>query len=364
MKALIKIHTSLFIIFLVILTSCIKETETFNENGLVIIAGKALNHEKYPDNYTVKVFISEYGTTGFRTHIAFIDKRGNFVFKFDKYHPQDIFLKYGKMITLYISPGDSLYLEFDADEFNDPDQEHYYQRESLRFSGDAAQINKNLNLFLPELYKLTEGYVSTREKTLDPNEYKSYLMAKREKEEEYLQSFIKSNKPGQTLIDWANYFIDYSCGSSLLHYVWYHPFSKGKHFEQVDTPKKYYSFLDQLELNNEAAIICTKYYRFLDEHYGVLYRYSSPFTKKYRQGGRKFSKSKNFQSEYKNYLSGLIKIYSGFAREDLLSKKLYDLMEVFDRIDVFEKLYPKYEMLLNEHFRKVLTKKYTELKLA
>ena len=64
-------------------------------------------------------------------------------------------------------------------------------------------------------------------------------------------------------------------------------------------------------------------------------------------------KSKNFQSEYRKYLSGLIKNYSGFAQEHLLSRQLYDLMEGFDQTDVFEKLYPKHEILLDEHFRNV-----------
>jgi len=344
----------------------------FDENGQVVIAGKIINHEKYPDINTIKITIDDFAIPLMRTHIAYLDENGDFIFRFEKYLPQDIYLTYGRMygkwIRLFISPGDSLYLKFNADEFINPDPENYYLTETVKFSGDAVQINEDLTSFLSEYRKQMSQDGSNKEKTLSPNEYKSYLMTKREKDKQYLQTFIKSHKPCQTFINWAHFYIDYTCGDKLLHYTWSHPFTnkkqKGKIFEVMDLPESYYSFLDQLPLDNKPSFICSSYKRFLHNHSLVLYSYGSQFFNKHMQGGEKFIKSKDFQSEYRKYLNSLVKQYPGSARDHLLSKKLYSLLESYERIDVFEELYPRYEKMINKCFKKTIQKKYTELKLA
>ncbi len=355
-----------------VFTSCNHEEKIFDANGKVIIAGKILNHEKYPDNFTVKIVFNELGNPSQKTHTAYLDKNGSFVFKFDKYNLQDIYFIYGKLINLFVSPGDSLHLKINADEFLHPEPEKYEQEEGIEFSGSSVQINKNLNSFLSGLKKinLDEGSnnytrsVTYKEKSLPPNEFKLYLLTQRKERKEFLQSFIKSHQPSDTFIKWAQYYIDYACGASFLHYAWFHPYSKQKkkRFEVMELPKDYYSFLDQLQLNNESAFICSNYYMFLHEHSLVLYDYKSPFFKKNKQKGRKFAKSKQFRSEFRKHLNGLVKKYSGAALDHLLSMKFYDLLENDNRMDVFEELYPKYEKMMNECFRKINQRKYVELK--
>lgn len=338
----------------------------FDPNGQVVIAGKIINHEKYPDLFTVKVIINELGSPSQNTHTAYLNKNGSFVFRFEKYNPQDIFFEYGKHISLFVSPGDSLHLKINADEFIHPETEKYNPEESIEFSGAAAQINKNLTSFISGVRKIAQGHgsKSIKEANLFPNEYKSYLINEREERQQFLQTFIKSHQPCQTFIKWAQYFIDYDCGHNFLHYAWYHPFcrQKKKRFEVMDLPEDYFSFLDQLQLDNKPAFICSNYYRFLHEHSLVLYDYKSPFFKKKKQKGRKFTKSKEFQSEYRKYLEGLVKKYSGTALDHLLSVKLCGLLEHYNRMDVFEELYPKYEKTINECFRKINQRKYEELK--
>lgn len=361
MRALIKNYTLLFIIFLVVFSSCNRELKMFDVNGKAIIAGKVINHEKYPDKLSVKIIIVESGNPSRKIHTAYLDKNGCFVFRFEKYSPQDIFFEYGEHIPLFISPGDSLHLRFNADEYIHSEVEKYNRAECIEFTGDAVQINKNLTSFYSGLLKMNQahGYKETK---LSPDEYKSYLLSEREERKQFLQSFIKSHQPSDTFIKWAHYFIDYDCGHGLLHYVWYHPFmtQKEKRFEVMELPEDYYSFLDQLQLDNESAFICTIYYQFLHEHSLVLYDYTSPFFKKKK--GREFAKSKEFQSEYRKHLDGMVTQYSGLALDHLLSVKLYNLLELYNRMDVFEELYPKYEKSINECFRKIIQQKYFEFK--
>ena len=366
MRASIQIYILLVIISLVVFTSCKREAKLFDANGQVVIAGKIINHEKYPDIFTVKIVINELGNPSPKTHTTYLDKNGSFVFRFEKYNPQDIFFKYGKHISIFVSPGDSLYLKINAEKFIQLNPEKYDQEECIEFSGSSVQINKNLNSFMSGLAKMTQdkGFRTYKEASLPPNEYKSYLIAEREERKEFLETFIKSHQPSQTFIKWAQYFIDYDCGYAFLHYAWYHPFSqkRKKSFEVMDLPEDYFSFLDQLQLDNKPAFNCSQYYWFLHEHSLVLYDYKSQFSKKKMQKGRNFTKSKEFQPEYSRYLNGLINQYSGAALEHLLSVKLYSLLEHHNRMDVFEELYPKYKNTINECFRKINQQKYAELK--
>lgn len=366
MRASVINYTLLLIISLTVFTSCNREAKMFNENGKSVIAGEIINHEKYPNINSVQIMIREFGATSFKIHTAYLDQSGHFVIRFEKYQPQDIFFKYGTHIPLFISPGDSLHLKFNADEFTHPKQKKYNRAECIEFSGDAVQINKNLTSFFSGLWKMSQvhEYRSIKEAKFPPNEYKSYLMSERKERKQFLQNFIKSHEPSDIFINWAHYYIDYGCGEGLLHYAWYHPFSKQKkkRFEVMDLPEDYYSFLDQLPVDNKPAFICTNYYRFLHEHSLVLYDYKSQFFKKRMQKGSDFTNSKEYQSEYSKLLDGLVKQYSGAAQEYLLSVNLYSLLEYSNRMDVFDALYPKYKKTINGCFRKIIQQKYAELK--
>jgi len=366
MRASVINYTLLLIISLIVFTSCNREAKLFNENGKSVIAGEIINYEKHPDINAVHIMIRELGVASSKTHTAYLDRKGHFVIRFDKYQPQDVLFKYGTHFPLFISPGDSLYLKFNADEFIHPEQKKYNQAECIEFSGDAAQINNNLTSFFSGLMKMSQvhGSRNVKEAKLSPNEYKSYLMSEREEREQFLQNFIKSHEPSDLFINWAHYYIDYGCGEGLLHYAWFHPFSKQKkkRFEVMDLPEDYYSFLDQLPVDNKPAFICSNYYSFLHEHSLVLYDYKSPFFKKIMQKGMDFTKSKEYQSEYSKLLDGLVKQYSGAAQEFLLSVMLNSLLEYPQRVDVFDALYSKYEKRINGCFRKIIQQKYAELK--
>jgi hypothetical protein len=43
------------------------------------------------------------------------------------------------MVTLFVGPGDSIFVEFDADEFVDYDSKDFYKMESLKFEGNNKQ---------------------------------------------------------------------------------------------------------------------------------------------------------------------------------------------------------------------------------
>jgi hypothetical protein len=142
-----KIQSRIYLLigFVAILFSSCDKSQSNNEN--VIIAGKILNQQNYPDNYTIKIFENNLVNFNGNTHTEFIEDNGSFKFKFEKSFSSDIYLNYGHLITLFVNPGDSIYIEMDADELFMQNRKNQYSLISLKFSGDSKQINEEINLF-------------------------------------------------------------------------------------------------------------------------------------------------------------------------------------------------------------------------
>ena len=326
----------------------------------VIIAGTILNSEKYPDNYTIKIIINDFTRSAQRTHVSYLDENGNFIFDFVKYFPQDIYLKYGKLLTtLFVHPGDSFYIQFDADEFMNPNPENRRIVKSLKFSGDAVQINQDLSSFLPHLYETYSIFMEKEEKykTLAPYDFKSYMLSRREKRIGILENFINENKPCKTFIELANYKLNYECGMELLRYRWYNPFLNKRKGEKLDLPDDYYNFIDRFQLDNKPASMCSSYKHYLHEYHNYL-------RDKAKDERQEVIATKDKLLEYKVVLNHLEKNVQGFALEVMLSHEFYSLLDYYKRTDIFDELYPIYDKkITHRYFKNTLNEKYIEIKL-
>jgi thiol-disulfide isomerase/thioredoxin len=333
----------------------------------VILSGKILNQDKHPDNYTIKVLANDLVSTLGKEYTAIIKNDGSFKIEFDKSFSSDIYFVYGSLFTVFVNPGDSIYIELDADEVLNPNLKNQYILKSFKISGSSERLNNEIKMFLSLIIKNENSLEAfNNEKKMLPEEFLNYLEHNKSKQNHLLDSLLKTNSFSDNFHQWSQLFIDYRFASSLFHYTWYNPFSNnpGKRvFQVIDIPPSFYTALKDIPIDNERAIINSNYPRFLHEYFLTNTDYNSDFTKKYMESRGKFGTSELFQVEFEKYLQKTRQDFKGLANEILVSQELYALLDSYKRIDVFENLYPKYKNNLRNNFCLVLDSKYSEIKL-
>ncbi len=356
---------SLLFLITILNFGCSNENESMIIEN-VVVTGKIFDQDKFPDNYTIKIF--ENNLISFGTyHTALINDDGSFKIEFEKAFSSDVYLMYGGLITLFVGPGDSVHVEFDANELLNLNRENQYKFQSLKFSGDNAQINTEIKDFFPHVFYENPIEATNKEKTLQPEDYLNYLEIVKTNRIQILDSLQKINEYSEKFIKWSELLINYRFATRLFHYTWFYPRSSNnekRKFEVIDIPESYYKAIENIPLTNAEAIINSNYPSFLHEYFLTNTDYNSTFDKKLRESGGKFEQSSTFQEEFERYLTRIADEYDGIASEILISQRLFGLMDSYNRIDVFEKLYPEYRNNLRESFCYILDKKYSEIKLA
>src|SRR5690606_26313423 len=114
---------------------------------------KILNQDRFPDNYTIKIFENNLVSFG-NYHTAFINDDGSIKIKFEKSFSSDVYLMYGGLIALFVSSGDSIYVEMYANEVLHTNSKNKYDIQSLTFSGNNEQINNEIKAFLPLVFNV------------------------------------------------------------------------------------------------------------------------------------------------------------------------------------------------------------------
>jgi thiol-disulfide isomerase/thioredoxin len=358
---LIKLFIIIIFIFNVFACSSVSENQKEDAEN-VIVAGRILNYNNHPDNYTIKIHERNLVNYNGINHTEFIDEDGNFKFEFKKQYTSDIYLQYGKMINLIVGSGDSVFVEFDADEFLDNEAQNFRETKTLTFSGDRMLTNEQIKLFHSLI--ITDEQINqfmNNEVTLNSQEYLDYLISRKSEWKKVLDSLIKNQKLTKEFIDWSMLFINYQFGLELLHYTWYNPHMNGK--EPMDIPISFHNALKEIALDNENAIICTEYNWYLHEYFMAYTFHSSSLYEKLEKSNWKYSKSESFESELKILLKTIEMEYSGIANEALLSQELFRLLDFYDRQDVFENLYPVYKNVIRRSLLITLDEKYAEIKL-
>lgn len=223
---------SIFIIF----CSCDKSSQSslIENKQNVVIAGEITNYEAYPDDYIVKIIIYDLSLGEQRNVTSVLNSDGTFSLEFKKQFPQDVYLKYGKkLITLFVHPGDNLYIQFDANEFVKPNPHNRYS--SIIFRGDADKINQEISAFLPQIFEMYDGSKHNEiVKDYSSAEFKKYINSLMAQRREILSDFISKNSPSKEFIEWSNYFIKYDAGMKLLRYLWYNPMLNSSNPNELD----------------------------------------------------------------------------------------------------------------------------------
>jgi len=355
--------TLLSLIFVFILIGCKNHNQKTNaDSNSVIIAGKILNYQNHPDKYTVKIHERNLCNHDGIKHVEFIDDNGNFKFEFTKLYTSDIFLRYGKMLPILVGPGDSLFVEFDADEFLDNKSQRFWECKTLEFSGDRMLTNEQIRIF-NSLIMSNEpiSQLGYNEDNLLPEEYLNYLTTRKSEWERVLDSLNQNQELTDEFINWSRLYIDYKFGWNLLHYTWHNSSINGKK-SSFYVPKSFKRALENISFDKEEYTICSAYNHYLHEHFYAFYFFESSIFNNSEESIRKFYKSNLFEDEFRKLLKEIEERYHGIAKEVLISRELFQLLDSYDRQDIFEKLYPDYKNVIRKNLLSTLDEKYAKIK--
>lgn len=360
-----KIKLTLIISILLVLInfSCKDEKEHSNR---IFITGQVLHYDNYPDYQIVELFFPNPFTTIFQKN-AYLDNNDEFRFEWELTHPQDFFLRFGGMLPVFISPGDSLHINIDAKVLDYPfllDAENIKRSEVYEFykvTGTAEKMNQDIIQFYSIYYDSLIDWETERNKyiSLSPADYKKYLLNRNKKEIDFLKNFIKDFECCNLFENWATNFFKYSLWDDLMRYRWLHPKYNDIEIDTFQVPGDYYDFLANFNMNDENAMMSSMYYRFIHEYYNYITNYnlredSADILKEYYE-------SKEYNAAYSMIERQIRQNSAGFVQKVLLTK-LYSFFLEWNDIDLFEYFY-KPELVGRDDFNKLLDEQYQSLKI-
>lgn len=228
----------------------------FAQNN-VIISGQIIHAEDFLAN--IKFYVDHLQEK--EEYIGgIIDDKNYFQVSFEIDEPILARIEHGSnKASFFLEPGDSLHIAFDNWRF----------MQSLKFSGGQAGINN-------EIYKAYQldinPYVSGSEpfsqiKVLRPKAYLNYVKDLRKRKLQLLGIHQKGRMVSPAFFKFMVTEIDFAYGTSLLIYPRNHRYFNNIAGE-LSLPRRYYRFLNQLELNNNHSLYSEAYKNYIDAYLG------------------------------------------------------------------------------------------------
>lgn len=230
------------LIIIAFFCSCNRKTAELQVKNKIVISGEVINYDKKSGKNIITVYINDNGKATQLNYPAKIDSTGHFHIQFERYYPQDVMISYKTNFRAIVHPGDSLYVEFNG---NTRQRTEIFN--TLKFSGNAANLNAQLAKYLRNYFETRPStrFIHQQEKKLTGKEYIKFQDSIKLARETYRNQFVQENKPDQELIDWINADIQYSYYEKLLQYPGRH-----KKFNQLAKDWKieesYYRFVETI----------------------------------------------------------------------------------------------------------------------
>jgi thiol-disulfide isomerase/thioredoxin len=255
--------------FLLIFTGLSVYAQSTLKTDSVFISGKVNNFEKYKDSANSVNFVINDIALGVQIpYRAKINNNGTYNTAFLKTGPQDIFMLFNeKLIVILVSPGNHLHIDFDADNFEN----------SLVFTGDGAQSNKDLKVYETDFNKEKEAMygegkmarfhkISASQKADTPDEYKKVLAGIYANEAAYINKYIDQHQLTTTFAKWLKTDLKYDYLENLMRYTWLHPMAVKIKTADFKLPDNYYDFTATADLNDESLTIASSFGGFYGEY--------------------------------------------------------------------------------------------------
>ncbi len=190
-------------------------------------------------------------------------------------------------IEVFLEDGDDLMIEF-----------HGWDLEAtVQFSGKGAVNNYYLNKSSQRFKRLSDEHITYQMSHLNPDDFKTYMDKMRQKKLAFLQKFEDELTFSKGFEAYAQADIHYWWAHHLMQYRWEHAFYNDL-AAPMDLPETYFSFLNEITINNDEAVSNLKYIYFLDQYLeyknskDIRYnKYGAPIREDYR-GAKRFLKDK------------------------------------------------------------------------
>jgi len=324
------------------------------KNDKVILAGKVLNYENHPEYFKIHfdfedlLFIDE-------KYEARIDNNGNFKIEVPCSYPQDFMVWNTRWITLFCSPGDSLYIEIngDAEDFKTERNISDY----IQVTGGNAITNTHVPLFVNEIWK-RQNWDEHKKLILEstPEKYKEYLF---QKEKEYLavlDTFNKTHPTSKLFKKWSIDYITYKTLNELIQYRFQYMRYHNIRDNSYHLPDSYYSFLNNYDISKNK-IISSSHSEFL-HYYSMYVEYElMPADTIYKM--RELYNNNYHIEANKVRINNILRNTNGFTQDVLIAKFFANLI-YRKELDDFKALYNP--DLIQKLFRMRIMEKYKKLK--
>lgn len=169
--------------------------------------------------------------------------------------PTVIHIKYGTHHKdIFLEPGDNLKMNFDANHFD----------YTFLFSGKGSENNKLLDAFEKEFEKYTDNFFIFEMAHKTNQEYRDYMNGVHAQ----MWAFYQKNSLSGISYHFRNYLkseIDYRWAYNLLRYRYENP-KANLQPAPISLPRVYYTFLDEVQVQNPSGLKNKYYHKFIDEY--------------------------------------------------------------------------------------------------
>jgi thiol-disulfide isomerase/thioredoxin len=344
------------VILLFSIYACTPKNSNFGiTTSNIIISGKIRNINNHKDHQTIQIICRDFFERQ-KQYSSKIDENGFFRISFPSVCPQEFYLKFGSLLSVFCHPGDSLFVEIDSDILNDIENKYPNGVYYCKFpENELGKTNQQINKFKEDLPNEKYSYMKAdeAEKNKEPDDYKKYIQQRGNEYSTFLKSFISNNKTTSLFNRWANVHLKYESMKDLMRYRWTHP-----EYNQRDTfhlPNDYFSFLNDYNMDDND-LFTLSHFDFLHE----LSIYSMQTPNDSLEKAIIAIKKKEISRGVDIY-KNMIKINSnGFTRELFLTKFYVDILKG-QQLDIFEAVYDS-SFTQQHFFLNVINTEYSNLK--
>jgi len=227
------------------------------QNDSVTINGEVVNYNKSTDSKVVQFFFKNDLTYRNlqKVYAPEIDSNGCFQLKVPLLYPLDFVVIYKSRYKFLCAPGDSLFLEIDA--------------ENIKVTkGTRIEDNNLLRDFMQGLPR-SDYYKESRDNALThklPNDFKAYISGRENEFRTSWKEFKKSNKTTTFFNEWVEDYLKYETLSDLMNYPWCYANDNKIEVDSLELPIDYYDLLAERNLN-DCSIISSRHADFLYDYY-------------------------------------------------------------------------------------------------
>ena len=243
----LKSFRNLFVLT-ILLSSCTSEIlqknaqNTFEnqKTKTAVIAGKISHIKVYPHIKEIKLTVPGFIGDD-KVFVHQMDSNGEFRFEFYPVVQREVSLS-NIEDRIVLGPGDSIHIRKDFSDIMNTD-----------FSGDNAQLNKNISLFRSEyLGRYSHGY------KLPYGSYKAFCDSIKQTYLKRLNNFEEKHKTSETFNRWGNIQIDLDYSDAMLEYPYQYWVRTKK---EMQDSSDYYAFTKNLDNVYETSLVMTDYYK-------------------------------------------------------------------------------------------------------